>query len=170
MRQSISYLILKLIVIECAISFLALIICIPLTSIEMTLSIKSIFSPHVLLFIFLIFCKLFLTVFVILQWLNEYYEITPTTIVHRWGIIFRNEAKYDLANVGSLGIKQGIGGKFFNYGTISFYDRAIREYIYFYLVHNPLRYYQIIDSLLPSINRQKNIIREHMLEKQDEEL
>src|SRR3989344_1170265 len=38
-------------------------------------------------YIALVIIKIFVTFFVILQWLNEYYEITPKVLYHRRGLI-----------------------------------------------------------------------------------
>lgn len=170
-RESISFLIIKLIVIELISSVLILALWLPLAYVEISFPfVHDIFTPQVLIFIVLTLSKLFLSLFVILLWLNEYYEITPTQIIHRSGIIFRHEERYELATMGSINVIQGIISKFLNYGTLYFFNRTVRKYVYFPLIHNPIRYYRIIESLLPPVNKTKEIIREHVLEEQDEEL
>lgn len=41
------------------------------------------------------------------QWLNEYYEITTTKLIHRKGFIFRKQEMYDFKQVRLAGVKQG---------------------------------------------------------------
>ena len=170
-RESMSFLIIKLIVIELALATIILASCLPLACVEQTFPfIRTIISPHTLLFLALTVLKIYLSIWIILQWLNEYYEITPTSIVHRSGIIFRHEEKYELASIGSLNLQQGFISKFLNYGTLYFYDKTARRYVYFYLIHNPVRYYHIIESLIPPVNKVKEVLRERVIEEQDESL
>jgi hypothetical protein len=45
-------------------------------------------------FVLLVLGKSVLTFYAIMQWLCEYYEITPEFIYHRRGAIFKTEEKY----------------------------------------------------------------------------
>ena len=121
-----------------------------------------IFSNNVGFFITLATVKILLTLFVVLQWLNEYYEITPTSILYRRGILWRRDDTYNLAKVNALGIQQGIFGKIFNYGTIFFYDVGVFKYYNLNYIHNPLRYLNILHSILPDVDIEKEVVREHV--------
>lgn len=121
-----------------------------------------VFSNNVWFFVLLVIAKIVLTVFVVLQWINEYYEITPIKIFYRRGIIWRKEDIYDLALVRSIGIRQGIFGRIFNYGTLFIYDRGVYKYYYFSDIHNPLRYLDVLHHLLPAVDIEKDVIREHI--------
>lgn len=121
-----------------------------------------IFSNNVGFFILLVVGKILLTIFVVVQWINEYYEITPTKIIHRRGIIWRKEDIYELALVRSIGIKQSLMGRIFNYGTLFIYDRGVYKYYNFNDLHNPLRYLDVLHRLLPDVDIEKDVIREHI--------
>jgi hypothetical protein len=112
--------------------------------------------------------KTMLTLFVVLDWLNEYYEITPTTLSHRRGLIWRKEQDYDLKHIRSVSVQQGIFGKLLNYGTITLYERELRKEIYVYLIHNPVKYLHVLRDLTASSNEEKDIIRESSLEGENE--
>ncbi len=116
------------------------------------------------LYIFLAFLKIILTWYIILQWLNEYYEITQKVIYHRRGLIFKKEEKYPLEQVALIEVTQNMLGKIFNYGTISLYDRRRTKYADMYLIHNPLRYAKIVEEQLEIFSEKKNIIRERLIE------
>ncbi len=170
-RQSIIFLITKLIVLDILATFVVLVFFSPLF-IPLSVEIKTqIISYNVLYFSLLLFGKIGLTLFIVLEWLNEYYEITPTKIFHRRGIVWRRENTYDLSHdksdrITSIGIQQGLLGRLFNYGTLFFYDRGVYKYYYMHYIHNPLRYLEILHHLLPDATIEKDVIREHIYDKE----
>lgn len=169
-RQSIVFLITKLMVLDILATFVVLIFFSPLI-VPLSTEIKTqIISYNILYFGLLLFGKIMLTLFIVLAWLNEYYEITPTKIFYRRGIIWRKEDTYDLSrdksskttSITSIGIQQGVLGRIFNYGTLFFYDRGVFKYYYLYYIHNPLRYLEVLHRLLPDAAIEKDVIREHI--------
>jgi hypothetical protein len=121
-----------------------------------------IFSNNVGFFILLVAAKIILTIFLVVQWINEYYEITPTKIIYRRGIIWRREDAYNVNQIRSIGVRQSIFGRVFNYGTLFIYDRGVYKYYYFNDLHNPLRYLDILHNILPDADIEKEVIREHI--------
>lgn len=119
-------------------------------------------SQYISYFVILALVKIALTLFVVLQWINEYYEITPTKIIYRRGIIWRKEDIYGLSRINAIGIQQGIFGRIFNYGTLFIYDVGVFKYYYLDYIHNPLRYLDVLHNLLPNADIEKEIIREHI--------
>ena len=91
-RLSISMLLLKMILIE---FFAGMIMLIWLFLIGFYSTTKDVSLLHSIvifglpILFLLILIKTFITVFLILQWLNEYYEISADMIQYRRGIIFR---------------------------------------------------------------------------------
>ena len=163
-RLSISFLLLKLVAIE-------LIAAILITMLHLFL-----FSPYPALFnlelrvfdmpffIVLVLIKMSLTIFVIPQWLNEYYEITADTLTHRKGVLLRREEKFPIKHMAFIEFSQGILGKLFNYGTISLYNGRRLKYEDLYQIHNPIQYSHILEDLLPDIDETKKTLREHIIE------
>lgn len=115
----------------------------------------SIFS---VLFLILGIFKLMLDIYVVLKWLNEYYEITPDYISHKKGVIFRKEEKYRLDNVREMRVSDSLLGEILNYGTISLYDIRLQKYLDMYLIHNPDRYVRILSQLKPNIEIKRETI------------
>ena len=137
-RQSIVFLITKLIVLDILATFTALVFFSPL-AIPLPTEVKTqIISYNIWYFGLLLFGKIFLTLFIVLEWLNEYYEITSTKIFHRRGIIWRRENVYAIISgdkstrITAIGVKQSALGRIFNYGTLFFYDRGVYKYYYLY--------------------------------------
>lgn len=95
--------------------------------------------------------KIAITVFVVLQWLNEYYEITPEYIYHKKGLIFRTTQEYRIDQVRRIDIKDSFLGEIFNFATITFYDIRLNKTVDFYLIHNPTRYVNILKEIKPTI-------------------
>ncbi len=165
-RLSISILLLKLILLEIIAAVLIIIFHASLYEFDgerlAEMGIKIFNIPF---FLVLVLLKILLTVIVILQWLNEYYEITKTIIYHRKGLIFKTEEKYFLEKIALVEVKQSLLGKILNFGTISLYDEKGNKYEELYLIHNPLRYAKVIEDLLPKAEIRKQIVREHLIEK-----
>jgi uncharacterized membrane protein YdbT with pleckstrin-like domain len=76
----------------------------------------------IIFFIFLL-CSYILQIFliysVLLHWLNRKYYFETTHLIVRKGIFKTTERIYDLTNLKSVVVTQGILGKIFHYGTIS---------------------------------------------------
>lgn len=111
------------------------------------------------LYIALVGMKSFVSFFIILQWLNEYYEITPTAIFHRRGVIFRREDRYILSHIAQVEVIQTFFGRLLNYGTITLYDARRNKYEDMYMIHNAIRYAHVIESLLPTADEKKRYLR-----------
>lgn len=164
-RLSITIMLFKLIVVEIAAAALVIIFHSALFLIGgQTIPVIGTITFTIPLFLVLITLKTAITLFVILQWLNEYYEITPKMIFHRRGLLFKKEATYPLTQIGMVDVHQTLLGRFFNFGTIGLFDLRRNKYEDMYLIHNPMRYAQIIEHLLPQMNERKEVIREHIIE------
>lgn len=172
-RTSIVFLIAKLIVLDIIATLFALFFFSPFLF-PISLEIKTqILSYNIWYFLFLVLVKIVLTLFIVAQWLNEYYEITPTKIIYRRGIMRRKEDVYDLSRgdkaskITSIGVQQDMLGRIFNYGTLSIYDRGVYKYYYLNYIHNPLRYFEILRYLLPDADVEKDVPREHLRDKEE---
>jgi hypothetical protein len=168
-RQSIFFLHLRLVVIEIIAAF-GLIL---LLTLILSPDIKQRIGDDVIVFnipffLALVFIKICAVIFVIVAWLNECYEITTKDIVYRKGLFFRKEERHILEHIGSVTLEQGIFGRIFNFGTLKLFNWTKEKYIYLYLIHNPMKYMQILEKLLPDADKGKKIIREHILEPEDE--
>ena len=123
---------------------------------------KSLIIP---LFVLVVLLKSFLIFYAIAQWLNEYYEITQTKIYHRKGIIFKTEESFPIERIAFVEVYQGLFGKLCNFGTIVLYDQRRNKYEDMYLIHNPIRYAEIIEHIIPDVADKKYIVREHLIER-----
>lgn len=167
-RQSIFFLLLKLLVIEilstgsALIFFSSTIIPIPFeTKVE-------ILSYNMIYLIFHAISKLGLTTYVILLWLNDYYQLTTEIVTHRYGIFWQKEESFKVTHIKNFGIRQGVFGKIFNYGSLHFYDWFLKQEYSMYLIHNPRKYLKILEDLLPFADEDREMVREHIVEPGDE--
>lgn len=167
-RQSIFFLLLKLIVIDIFaiaavfVFFSSALIPIPL---ETKIEILSRSGSYLIIVLFL---KLLLTVYVILLWLNDYYELTTEVITHRHGIFWQKEDSFKVTHIKNYGIRQGVFGKLFNYGSLHFYDWFLKQEYDVYLIHNPRKYLKIFEEILPFADEDREMIRQHIVEPGDE--
>ncbi len=116
------------------------------------------------LFFSILTVKFILNMFVITAWINEYYEITPTKLIHRRGFIFKHEDSFQYTNIRKIMLQQGFIGKFLNYGSIEFLDYADKHYYTLYFIHNPLRYYRLLNDIVPNHDNVSNTIRQKIIE------
>lgn len=123
-----------------------------------------------ILFIIVGIVKLVLDGYVILSWLNEYYEITPEYIIHKRGIIFKKTEKYKVDLVRAMDVQDSFIGQLFNFATITLYDIRLKKYLDMYLIHNANRYAKIIQHLRPDVEVSTDEVRMSLRNRQDEEL
>lgn len=95
--------------------------------------------------------KISVGIYIVLQWLNEYYEITPMTIVHKKGIIFKKIEAYDIDKIRVINVRDSFLGEVFNYATITLYEIRLEKLLDMYLIHNPHRYAKILKSMRPHL-------------------
>lgn len=106
-------------------------------------------------------------IFIIIQWLNQYYEITPKEIIFKRGFIFKKEERNTLDHLGSIEVDQGLLGRIFNFGTIKLFNWATEKNFPLYLIHNPMKYHFILQTLLPEADKKKKVFREHLIEPEE---
>lgn len=100
--------------------------------------------------------KILMTIWIVLKWLYEYYEITPDYIVHKKGVIFRKTEEYRLDHVRMMDIQETLIGELLNFATITLFDTRLNKYLDLYLIHNPRRYTHVIKALRPDIELKKD--------------
>lgn len=162
-RASIFFLIAKLIVLDIMAIFIAFAFFWVVTTTILSEETKLfVISSYVGYFLLLGAAKISLSLYVVLQWLNEYYEITPDRIVYRRGIIWRKVDVYDYAHIRSIGLHQSFLGRIFNFGSLAIYDRGVYKYYYLNYIHNPLKYFELLRKLVPNADVEKAVFREHM--------
>lgn len=167
-RESISILLIKLLLLEIIAAVLLIVLRPFLFSQQLSLTIPYFDLFSLRFFILAVVIKMVLTIYIILSWLNEYYEITPKLVLHREGIIFVKKEHLALDDIQSVTLDQGIIGRILNFGTLSLYDWKWRKHEYLYGVHNPMKYVRIIEALLPNIDEEKHIIRENIMEEEED--
>lgn len=103
--------------------------------------------------------KIGLSIYIVLEWLNEYYEITPDAIIHKRGIISRKAERYNLDKVRAIDIHDSFLGELCNYATVTLYDIRLNKYLDMYLIHNPGRYARILLTLRPRLEMKSEHMR-----------
>ncbi len=164
-RQSIFFLLLKLLVIDLISAFVAWLFFSSFGIAGLSDEMKLQFiSGSKIYFVILIFVQIYLTLFVVVQWVNEYYEISKDMVTHRRGFIWKKEDQYPLRHIRLVRIEQGIIGRIFGYGTIELLDWDLAKYTTLYLVHNPMKYFYILEGLLPRATSEKHVLTEKVIE------
>jgi len=157
-RQSIFFLVFKLIFLDLISVFLAVLYFFSVSNKFMPEVINSaILSYNLSFFLALVFLKIALTIYVVMRWITEYYEVWPDVIIHKSGIIWRNQEKHPLSQMRSVRIEQGFFGKIFGFGTIRLYNWYLKTHTALYLIHNPIKYFHIIEGLMPKSEKEKEI-------------
>lgn len=153
-RQSIAFLVIRLVFIELLFALFFYFIAFPNSFLQSFFAIiLNGFSIRFFLFLLAVLAKLFFEFTAVYRWLNEYYEITTTKLIHRKGFLFRKWEMYDFKQVRLAGVKQGLFGRLLNYGTIHLYDPYANKNVYVYLVHNPVKYFDIIKDFVSKVSK-----------------
>lgn len=100
--------------------------------------------------------KIILSCYVVLLWLNEYYEITPEFVVHKKGLIFKKQEYYRIDHVRRIDVEDSFLGEIFNFATIILYDIRLNRYLDMYLIHNARRYAKVFQQLRPNIEMRED--------------
>lgn len=168
-RMSISLLVLRLIITDMITTGIIIIVLFLFSQSNLTniFNVNSNIYGFVAFIVLTIFETL-LTIFIVLQWLCEYYEISPYAVSHKRGVIFKKEDRYGLHNIKQVVLIQGVFGKFFNYGTLTLFDWRLDTCAVMYSIHNPHRYVRILEELLPNVDEHKSIIRDEIFTQRDE--
>ncbi len=95
--------------------------------------------------------KISITVWVVLLWLNEYYEITPEYIYHKKGLIFRTTQEYRIDQLRRIEVEDSLLGEIFNFSTVTLYDMRLNKTLQMYLIHNPRKYVKVLQDIKPTI-------------------
>lgn len=160
-RQSISILLLRLIVLEVLAAVGIIVAYLVVINILNDINFMLFEIP---IFLLLVLLKIGLTVFIVLQWIDEYYKISTEEIIHKRGLIFKQEETNKLIHLTSLEVEQGLWGRIFNYGTIKMYNWSTEKTILLYLIHNPKRYAGILRKRIPNVDEDRKVLREHFIE------
>lgn len=112
----------------------------------------------------LIITKIVLIIYVLLSWTNEYFEITADQIIHYKGIFFKKEKRYSITNIRQIILHQGFLGKLMDFGTIEFFDYAVKKYFRLYQIHNPQRYFNLLNEIVPDHDEIEETIRDTIVD------
>jgi membrane protein YdbS with pleckstrin-like domain len=165
-RQSIFFLMFKLILLDVIALFVAVIYFSSTVNKFLPEIIhNAILSYNSQFFLILVVLKIALTIYVVMRWITEYYEIWPHALMHVSGIIWRDQEKHPFSQMRSVKIEQGFLGKIFGYGTIVLYNWYLEKNNTMYLIHNPMKYFRIIESLIPKSENDREIFLDESVSK-----
>lgn len=165
-RQSISILLLKLIALDAIASAAFIVFRTTLLSTQISDTFPYIDFYASRFFLLGVVFKILITIFIVLKWINEYYEIYPNLVRHKSGIIWIKKEQFTLRDIQYVEVEQGLIGKLLNYGTLSLFDWKMHQHQYLYNIHNPMKYLKVVETLLPGIDEEKHIIRERVMEEE----
>ncbi|MBF8249452.1 MAG: bPH 2 protein [Candidatus Levybacteria bacterium] len=166
-RQSIFFLMLKLIFLDMTATFVAVLYFSSVSNKFVPEVINSlVLSYNLPFFLILVFLKITLTIYIVMEWINEYYEIWPAFMMHRSGFISRKEEKHPFSQMRSVRIEQGFFGKMFGFGTINLYNWYLQKHTALYLIHNPLKYFHIIEGLIPKSENERDVFLDETASKE----
>lgn len=163
-RQSITLLLIKLMVFE-LISAVCVVI-FHLTIINLRIYDPTViprFSFHLSIFLILVAIKIFITSYIILEWHEEYYEISAHSIGHYRGYLFKRHENISFKHIASIKLEQDLLGKAFNYGTIRLHSWFLGKDYFLYQIHNPFKYLKVLEDQLPGIDKMTKTIRDRAI-------
>ncbi len=169
-RQSIFFLLLKLIIVELIAAAALITFHVLFFSPDVQAQLPTgVTLFNIPVFLSLVVLKTAITFYILFQWLDEYYEITTKEIIHKKGFFTKHDEHNSLNHVVSLRVNQGWFGRIFNFGTITLFNWAKNREFSLYLIHNPIKYLHILETLLPEPDEDRKMVRERLIEKEDED-
>ena len=69
------------------------------------------------------------SLYILLGWVMEKYTLLPDKIEHQSGILFRETDSWQICNVETAFIGEGIIARLFDYGTVTFHSPTLEEHI-----------------------------------------
>ncbi len=78
-----------------------------------------------------------LVLHITLSWIYEFSMIKPDEILTHRGIFFTHEHIYEIADIKTIEVHQGLWGKIFNTGTVQLYAHRAQKYIYLRNIAQP---------------------------------
>ncbi len=94
----------------------------------------------------LVFSYLLYIVGIIMVHINDYYMISPDVIKIKKGIIFSSQTVYDLKNVKSFQIEEGLLGKIFRFGDLKCLDDKLAPIFILHHIPNPAFYAEVANT------------------------
>ncbi|MFH0776319.1 MAG: PH domain-containing protein [Patescibacteria group bacterium] len=85
----------------------------------------SLITYDSLTFVIIALVHLAITSYIFLQWAMEKYIILPDKIRHQWGILLRQTNSWDITNIETGYITEGVVARLFGYGTITFHSPTL---------------------------------------------
>lgn len=153
LRQSIYYLILKLITVEILFDSIYLLVRVPPVYLHFPLQLDRILLPiYFFSFVALTSIKLILIVTLALRWISMNYKIGSGEIRFKSGIFSRKEKVFLCTHAQEVSCSQGFFERICNFGTIEVHNPTIKERILLHNVQNPTKYAEIIKNNISKAN------------------
>lgn len=101
--------------------------------------------------------ELYFVIKILLDWIGNvyYFDAAEKRLIQRQGVLNINEKVYDLKNIRSISMKQGIWGRLFHYGSITITASAAGGYsdkVYLNGISNPERSEEFLKKCLTVVN------------------
>jgi len=166
-RQSLFFLVLKLAFIEVLAAAFVIAFHSMIARFDLADALVLTNALNMTIFLALVILKTATTIYILADWVDEYYEITPKQVRHIRGIIIKREESNTLEHMANVRIDQGVMGRIFNYGTLTLYNWASEQQFTLYLIHNPRKYMNILKEILPDVDMEAKVLRERLFENKD---
>jgi uncharacterized membrane protein YdbT with pleckstrin-like domain len=86
---------------------------------------------------------------IVLSWVYNYYIIELKNIIIRKGIIFSKEERFNMEQLQSVSVRQGLFGKIFNYGTIELHNPEMDKKVFLRSIPDPYQEAAFIEKFYP---------------------
>ncbi len=106
-----------------------------------------------LTFIIIALVHLAITVYIILEWVAEKYIILPDRIRHQHGILFRKTESWEIRNIETGYITEGLVARLFNYGTLTFHSPTLDSNIILNDVPSPSLVFNSVEKNLALLGK-----------------
>lgn len=149
LRSSMVLFVFRIILIVFLFNIITMSIRVPVTILEFDRDfLIQLYNLNTALIIILMFTQIFLIVLTCLNWANEYYEIKPGRIRHKFGFFFRKEEVFECTHVQEIELEQTFWGRLFNFGSIHIYSPALDRKILLVNIDEPEKNMELIEEII----------------------
>ena len=106
-----------------------------------------------MIFIIIAILQILFSLYIMLEWVMEKYVIFPDKIAHQRGILFRETDSWQISNIETAFVGEGIIARLFDFGTVTFHSVTLEEHIILSDVPSPALIVTAVEKNLTALGK-----------------
>lgn len=97
---------------------------------------------------FILVVQILFSVYIVMSWGFEYYEINTLHVIHKRGILFIRKEIVSIRNIEKIELEQGLFGRLFDFGTIKLKGPTLEREIALHGIQAPEYHIELIEDII----------------------